>query len=175
VPRLTHMYRQCACVPQGLDIGPKSIELLKDTLKGAKTVIWNGPMGVFEFEAFSKVGPWWRVCKCASVQVWVYCAPGARSRGSVWAMDWLQRGGVHAGLGPAARAYRPAGSVGCLTFSAAHSPRSPPCSPGAELSTSPPPPPHPLSPAGHLCHCRGAGGHERLYHHHRWRRLSGGS
>ncbi|KAI3433858.1 hypothetical protein D9Q98_003661 [Chlorella vulgaris] len=38
----------------GLDIGPKSIELLKDTLKGAKTVIWNGPMGVFEFAAFSK-------------------------------------------------------------------------------------------------------------------------
>ncbi|PSC75820.1 phosphoglycerate kinase isoform B [Micractinium conductrix] len=38
----------------GLDIGPKSIDLLKDTLKGAKTVIWNGPMGVFEFEAFSK-------------------------------------------------------------------------------------------------------------------------
>lgn len=33
---------------QGLDIGPKSIDLLKDTLKGAKTVIWNGPMGVFE-------------------------------------------------------------------------------------------------------------------------------
>ena len=30
---------------QGLDIGPKSIDLLKDTLKGAKTVIWNGPMG----------------------------------------------------------------------------------------------------------------------------------
>ena len=29
----------------GLDIGPKSIDLLKATLKGAKTVIWNGPMG----------------------------------------------------------------------------------------------------------------------------------
>ena len=43
-------------LPQGLDIGPKSIDLLKATLSGAKTVIWNGPMGVFEFEAFSKVG-----------------------------------------------------------------------------------------------------------------------
>ena len=32
----------------GLDIGPKTIELFKETLKGAKTVIWNGPMGVFE-------------------------------------------------------------------------------------------------------------------------------
>lgn len=38
----------------GLDIGPNSIDLLKDTLKGAKTVIWNGPMGVFEFDAFAK-------------------------------------------------------------------------------------------------------------------------
>ncbi len=37
----------------GLDIGPKSVELFKETLKGAKTVIWNGPMGVFEFEKFA--------------------------------------------------------------------------------------------------------------------------
>ena len=32
----------------GLDIGPKTQQLFADTLKGAKTVIWNGPMGVFE-------------------------------------------------------------------------------------------------------------------------------
>ena len=32
----------------GLDIGPKSIELFKNALQGAKTVVWNGPMGVFE-------------------------------------------------------------------------------------------------------------------------------
>ena len=32
----------------GLDIGPKTIELYKDALKDAKTVVWNGPMGVFE-------------------------------------------------------------------------------------------------------------------------------
>ncbi|AHI53210.1 phosphoglycerate kinase [Spiroplasma culicicola] len=38
----------------GLDIGPKSIELFQETLKGAKTVAWNGPMGVFEFENFKK-------------------------------------------------------------------------------------------------------------------------
>jgi phosphoglycerate kinase len=38
----------------GLDIGPKSIDLLNGALKGCQTVIWNGPMGVFEFEAFSK-------------------------------------------------------------------------------------------------------------------------
>ncbi|QGS52251.1 phosphoglycerate kinase [Spiroplasma tabanidicola] len=38
----------------GLDIGPDSIKLFEDTLKGAKTVAWNGPMGVFEFENFKK-------------------------------------------------------------------------------------------------------------------------
>lgn len=37
----------------GFDIGPKSIALFKEALKGAKTVVWNGPMGVFEFENFA--------------------------------------------------------------------------------------------------------------------------
>lgn len=38
----------------GLDIGPKTIELYKETLAGAKTVVWNGPMGVFEMKPFAK-------------------------------------------------------------------------------------------------------------------------
>ena len=38
----------------GLDIGPKTIELFKEELKGAKTVVWNGPMGVFEMSNFAK-------------------------------------------------------------------------------------------------------------------------
>lgn len=38
----------------GLDIGPKSIDLFKKTLDGAKTVVWNGPMGVFEMPNFAK-------------------------------------------------------------------------------------------------------------------------
>ena len=38
----------------GLDIGPKSIEMFKKELAECKCVIWNGPMGVFEFEAFAK-------------------------------------------------------------------------------------------------------------------------
>ena len=38
----------------GLDIGPKSIELFKEILKDAKTVVWNGPMGVFEFSNFAE-------------------------------------------------------------------------------------------------------------------------
>lgn len=37
----------------GLDIGPKSIEEIKNALSNTKTVIWNGPMGVFEFDKFA--------------------------------------------------------------------------------------------------------------------------
>ena len=36
---------------QGLDIGPKTIESFTEACKDAKTIVWNGPMGVFEFEA----------------------------------------------------------------------------------------------------------------------------
>lgn len=38
----------------GLDIGPKTIELFSETIKNSKTVVWNGPMGVFEFDNFAK-------------------------------------------------------------------------------------------------------------------------
>ena len=38
----------------GLDIGPKTIETYRGAIAGAKTVIWNGPMGVFEIDAFAK-------------------------------------------------------------------------------------------------------------------------
>ncbi|WP_105615131.1 phosphoglycerate kinase [Vallitalea okinawensis] len=37
----------------GFDIGPKSMELYANAVKDAKTVVWNGPMGVFEFENFA--------------------------------------------------------------------------------------------------------------------------
>jgi 3-phosphoglycerate kinase len=37
---------------EGLDIGPKSRELFVEKLKNAKTIVWNGPMGVFELEPF---------------------------------------------------------------------------------------------------------------------------
>ncbi|HBB6806276.1 TPA: phosphoglycerate kinase [Enterococcus faecium] len=37
-----------------LDIGPASVKLFADTLQGAKTVVWNGPMGVFEMSNFAK-------------------------------------------------------------------------------------------------------------------------
>ena len=44
-------------IPDGwlaLDIGPRTIELFSEKLKDAKTVVWNGPMGVFEMPAFAK-------------------------------------------------------------------------------------------------------------------------
>lgn len=51
-----HMTVDSSAIPeswQGLDIGPKSVELFSDAIKNAETVVWNGPMGVFEFEAFA--------------------------------------------------------------------------------------------------------------------------
>ncbi len=38
----------------GLDIGPKTIDLFSEEIKSAKTVLWNGPMGVFEMQNFEK-------------------------------------------------------------------------------------------------------------------------
>ncbi|MEJ5190147.1 MAG: phosphoglycerate kinase, partial [Breznakiellaceae bacterium] len=38
----------------GLDVGPKTIALYKEVLATAKTIVWNGPVGVFEFENFAK-------------------------------------------------------------------------------------------------------------------------
>ncbi len=47
----------CDKIPEGymgLDIGKKTLKLFEDVLKGAKTVVWNGPAGVFEFKEFAK-------------------------------------------------------------------------------------------------------------------------
>lgn len=44
-------------VPEGwriLDIGPRSVEIFGEVIKQARTIVWNGPMGVFEFEKFAK-------------------------------------------------------------------------------------------------------------------------
>lgn len=38
---------------EGLDIGPDSVELFKEVVKNSKTILWNGPMGVFEFPNFA--------------------------------------------------------------------------------------------------------------------------
>ncbi|MEM2916555.1 MAG: phosphoglycerate kinase [Candidatus Woesearchaeota archaeon] len=47
----------CDAIPKamlGLDIGPKTVELFANELRGAKTVVWNGPMGVFEIAKFAR-------------------------------------------------------------------------------------------------------------------------
>lgn len=44
-------------IPQnkmGLDIGPRTVELFEEHISGAKTIFWNGPMGVFEIDAFAR-------------------------------------------------------------------------------------------------------------------------
>jgi 3-phosphoglycerate kinase len=43
-------------IPEGMiavDIGPKTIKVFQDKLKDAKTIVWNGPLGIFEMDAFS--------------------------------------------------------------------------------------------------------------------------
>jgi len=61
-------------IPDGkiaVDIGPKTIALFKDKLKSAKTVVWNGPLGIFEMDAFSKgtqeIANFLAAIKCTSV------------------------------------------------------------------------------------------------------------
>ena len=54
VPGVVKSVDEFANDDMGLDIGPKTLELFADTLAGAKTVVWNGPMGVFEMENYNK-------------------------------------------------------------------------------------------------------------------------
>lgn len=39
---------------ESMDIGPKSVEVFSEALQGSNTVVWNGPMGVFEFSNFAQ-------------------------------------------------------------------------------------------------------------------------
>jgi phosphoglycerate kinase len=56
----------------GLDIGPESLETFRTELLACKTVVWNGPMGVFEFEQFSKGKQSWGIYLCLTTNTcWV--------------------------------------------------------------------------------------------------------
>ncbi len=51
------IYIESADIPDdcmGMDIGKKTIEIIRKHLSGARTIVWNGPMGVFEFKNFQK-------------------------------------------------------------------------------------------------------------------------
>lgn len=52
-PGVAKRVEQLADAEMGVDIGPESIALFASKLKDAKTVVWNGPMGIFEVEAFA--------------------------------------------------------------------------------------------------------------------------
>jgi phosphoglycerate kinase len=39
---------------QGMDAGPQSLDIFKKAIESSKTILWNGPVGVFEMETFSK-------------------------------------------------------------------------------------------------------------------------
>ena len=39
---------------QGLDAGPRTLEIFKEVIRASKTILWNGPVGVFEMESFAK-------------------------------------------------------------------------------------------------------------------------
>ena len=61
-------------IPDGkiaVDIGPKTIALFEDKLKSAKTIVWNGPVGIFEMDAFSKgtaeIAKFISTLKCTSI------------------------------------------------------------------------------------------------------------
>jgi phosphoglycerate kinase len=52
-PRTTVKVQEIPADQQGMDIGPETIALFSEIIQGAKTVVWNGPMGVFEFSNFA--------------------------------------------------------------------------------------------------------------------------
>ncbi|WP_029952179.1 phosphoglycerate kinase [Hippea sp. KM1] len=53
-PKGVFTYQEIPTDLMGLDIGPASVELFKEALQDARVVVWNGPMGVFEVNAFAK-------------------------------------------------------------------------------------------------------------------------
>ena len=73
---------------EGLDIGPETVQLFCNAVRGAGTVVWNGPMGVFEFEKFAAgtramptgsptsppaAAPLWNFWRARSCRAWRAC------------------------------------------------------------------------------------------------------
>ena len=82
---------------EGMDIGPKTEELYAEAIKGAKTVFWNGPMGVFEFDNFAH-GPE-AVCRavadsdCTSIIGGGDSVAAVNKFGLADKMSWISTGG----------------------------------------------------------------------------------
>ena len=81
----------------GMDIGPKTVELYCDAVKGAKTVFWNGPMGVFEKDAFAKgteaVARAIADSDCTSIIGGVVSVAAINKFGLADKMSWISTGG----------------------------------------------------------------------------------
>lgn len=82
---------------QGLDIGPETVKLFEKELEGARTVVWNGPMGVFEFEAFAR-GTKAMAAKLAELDALTIIGGGdsvtaVRSAGLAERMSFISTGG----------------------------------------------------------------------------------
>ena len=83
---------------EGMDIGPKTEELYAEAIKGAKTVFWNGPMGVFEFDNFAHGTE--AVCRavadsgCTSIIGGGDSVAAVNKFGLADKMSWISTGGV---------------------------------------------------------------------------------
>jgi phosphoglycerate kinase len=53
-PAITTDFNNIPADKIGMDIGPKTVELFSGIIKNAKTILWNGPMGVFEMDNFAE-------------------------------------------------------------------------------------------------------------------------
>ncbi|MCK4245350.1 MAG: phosphoglycerate kinase, partial [Candidatus Omnitrophica bacterium] len=81
----------------GVDIGPKAIEEYQDCINRAKTIFWNGPMGVFEIEPFAK-GTMEIARALASADAYTVVGGGdslaaVRKAGVIEKIDYLSTGG----------------------------------------------------------------------------------
>ena len=82
---------------EGMDIGPKTEELYAEAIKGAKTVFWNGPMGVFEFDNFAPGTA--AVCRAVAAAACTSIIGGGASVAAVNKfnladkMSWISTGG----------------------------------------------------------------------------------
>lgn len=72
----------------GLDIGQKTIELYSKEIENAKTVLWNGPMGVFEWEKFSKGTE--KIGECIALSTSKDCYKVAAGGDTTYAMKLLR-------------------------------------------------------------------------------------